>query len=191
MYDARSVFMSSAVISSDRLDLVSMTPQFLEASLAGDREKASNILGLAVPAEWFEETWLMQLRLDDLRSDAELQPWLLRAVGLRASGTMIGHIGFHTAPGPDYLRDLAPGGVEMGYTIFPAYRKRGYAREACAAMMDWAQHVHGVQRFVLSISPGNTPSLRIAQHFGFQQIGSHVDEKDGEEIIFERRVSDM
>ena len=178
----------ATVISSDRLDLVSTTPQFLEASIAGDADEASRLLGLAVPPDWFEETWLMQLRLDDLRRDATLQPWLLRAVGLRKTGTMIGHIGFHTAPDPEYLRDLAPGGIEMGYTIFPEYRRHGYAREACAAMMDWAQREHHVMRFVLSISPDNTPSLRIAQHFGFQQIGSHIDEEDGEELVFERRV---
>lgn len=181
--------MYSAVISSDRLDLVSMTPQFLEASLSGDREEAARLLGLAVPPDWFEETWLMRLRRDDLRRDAALQPWLLRAVGLRTSGTMIGHIGFHTAPGPEYLRDLSPGGVEMGYTIFPAYRRHGYAREACAAMMAWAQRAHGVQRFVLSISPTNAPSLRIAQHFGFRKIGTQVDEEDGPEDIFELRIA--
>lgn len=178
----------TTVISSVRLDLVSMTPQFLEASIAGDAHEAARLLGLAVPPAWFEETWLMQLRLDDLRRDATLQPWLLRAVGLRETGTMIGHIGFHTAPGPEYLRDLAPGGVEMGYTIFPDYRRHGYAREACAAVMDWAQREHHVTRFVLSISPENTPSLRIAQHFGFQHIGSHMDEDDGEETVFERRL---
>ncbi len=165
-----------------------MTPQFLEASIAGDVDAAARLIGLAVPPAWFEETWLMQLRLDDLRYNAALQPWLLRAVGLRETSTMIGHIGFHTAPDPEYLRELAPGGVEMGYTIFPEYRRHGYAREACAAMTNWAQRAHAVRRFVLSISPDNTPSLRIAQHFGFQQIGSHMDDEDGEEIVFERRL---
>lgn len=35
-------------IVSDRLELVSMTPRFLEACLAGDSEAASGLLGLEV-----------------------------------------------------------------------------------------------------------------------------------------------
>ncbi|MBX3014580.1 MAG: hypothetical protein KF832_23880 [Caldilineaceae bacterium] len=43
-------------------------------------------------------------------------------------------------------------------------------------------------RFILSISPENQPSLRIAAHFGFVKIGSQLDEEDGVEEIYERRV---
>jgi RimJ/RimL family protein N-acetyltransferase len=128
----------------------------------------------------------MQLRLDQLRQNPDLEPWLLRAIVLRAERGMIGHIGCHSAPGPDYLRALAPGGVELGYTIFPPFRRRGYATEACAALMGWAQQMHRVPRFVLSISPANDPSRRIAQHFGFCKIGTQIDEQDGPEDIFVR-----
>jgi len=101
---------------------------------------------------------------------------------------MVGYIGFHTAPDPEYLAELAPGGIELGYTVFAAHRRQGYAREACAALMQWARQEHGVDRFVVSISPDNVPSLRLAESFGFRKIGSHMDEIDGLEYIFERRV---
>ncbi|MBA2345181.1 MAG: GNAT family N-acetyltransferase [Rubrobacter sp.] len=96
---------------------------------------------------------------------------------------MIGHVGFHDRPGAEYLRDLAPGGVEFGYSIFPPFRGRGFATEACAALMGWASREHNVKRFVVSISPENAPSMRIAAHFGFRKIGSHIDEEDGHEDI--------
>ena len=54
--------------------------------------------------------------------------------------------------------------------------------------MAWAQQ-QGVKRFVLSISPQNQPSLRIAAHFGFVKIGEQIDEEDGLEEIYERRVA--
>ncbi|MCC6453464.1 MAG: GNAT family N-acetyltransferase [Caldilineaceae bacterium] len=171
-------------IQSERLDLLPMTAAFLSASLAGDIAKAEKLLGRTLPPEWLHDEGLMRIRLGQLRFKPMLQPWLLRAVILRATGGMIGHIGFHTAPGAAYLQTIAPGGVEMGYTIFPAFRRQGYATEAVAALMRWAMQEQNVQRFVLSISPGNNPSLRIANHFGFRKVGSHMDEEAGLEDIF-------
>jgi RimJ/RimL family protein N-acetyltransferase len=85
------------------------------------------------------------------------------------------------------LRELAPGGVEFGY-VFENDRRRGYPREACEALMDWAHRSHGVTRFVVSIRPANVASLELAKRLGFDRIGSHVDEEDGPEDIFERSV---
>jgi [ribosomal protein S5]-alanine N-acetyltransferase len=173
-------------IATERLDLIPLPPAFLAASLAGDRRRAARLLGLAIPADWFGETWLMRLRLEQLARNPALAPWLLRAIGLRAARQMVGHIGFHTAPGADYLKDLAPGGVEFGYTVYPPYRRQGLAREAAAGLMHWAHTTRAVEHFVLSISPDNTPSLRLAAALGFKKVGSHVDEDDGVEDIYER-----
>lgn len=170
-------------ILSDRLALVTMTPAFLEACLAGD-SAASRMIGLEeIPDDWLRQRRLMRLRLYQMRGDPTLKTWLLRAIILRREGTMIGHVGFHDRPGAEYLRDLAPGGVEFGYSIFPPFRGRGFATEACAALMGWASREHNVKRFVVSISPENAPSMRIAAHFGFRKIGSHIDEEDGHEDI--------
>jgi RimJ/RimL family protein N-acetyltransferase len=98
---------------------------------------------------------------------------------------MVGSIAFHMAPAPEPVRPLGPGGVEFGYTIFAPFRRQGYATEACQGLMMWAQQ-QGVTRFILSVSPANEPSLRIAAHFGFVKIGAQMDEEDGLEEIYER-----
>jgi RimJ/RimL family protein N-acetyltransferase len=54
--------------------------------------------------------------------------------------------------------------------------------------MDWAWLRHGVDRFIASVSPDNAPSLRVVAKLGFVRIGSHMDEVDGPEDVFERRV---
>ncbi len=172
-------------IVSERLILRSMTPPFLQASLTGDRARAEELMELTIPDEWFEETELIALRLKDLQRDPELQPWLLRAIGLREQGRMIGHIGFHTQPDPPYLANLAPGGIEFGYTIFSPFRRHGYAYEAAQALMGWAREQHSVSRFVVAISPQNVPSLELARKLGFVRIGSQIDEEEGIEDIFE------
>jgi [ribosomal protein S5]-alanine N-acetyltransferase len=175
-----------APIYSSRLMLIPMTPAFLEASLADDRAQAEAILGQRINADWYDEGWLMRLRLDDLRKNPAYQPWSVRAIIHSAEGIMVGHTGFHTMPDPDYLRAILPDSVEMGYTIFPGFRRQGYASEACQAMMDWAYRSQQIRRFVLSISPDNEASLRIAHRLGFLRIGEHIDAEDGVEYIFAR-----
>jgi RimJ/RimL family protein N-acetyltransferase len=147
-------------IASARLDLVSLSPEFLDAALAGDSAEASRLLGAHVPADWPDLRDTTSVFLERLRADAALSPWSLRAIVLRAERRMVGHIGFHSAPTPD--------GVELAYTVFEAERRRGYAREACRALIDWAAREHGVERFVVTIAPGNTASLALAAALGFR-----------------------
>ena len=173
-------------IHSPRLELIAMSPDFLDASLRGDLETASRLIDLVIPQDWLEAKWLMELRLPKIREDPALEPWLLRAVGLRETMTMIGYIGFHTLPGAAYLDAYASGSVEFGYTIFPDYRQKGFASEAAQAIMDWAALEHGVTRFVLCISPANEPSLRLAQKFAFRKVGTVTDDEDGVEDVFLR-----
>jgi RimJ/RimL family protein N-acetyltransferase len=132
----------------------------------------------------------MELRLAQLQRDPNLLPWLLRAIGLCKERMMIGHIGFHIYSDPDYLREVAPGGVEFGYTVFAPFRQRAYATEACEAIMTRTSREHAVPRFVMTINPDNLPSLQIARHFRFQKVGRHTDEVDGPEDIFLREVKD-
>jgi RimJ/RimL family protein N-acetyltransferase len=175
---------TSAIISSERLDLIPLSPAFLELSLSGNSRGAEQLLGLSIPADWFQEQALMQLCLEQLQTQPLLQPWLLRAIGLRGQQVMVGHLGFHTQPDPDYLREFAPGAVEFGYSVYTPFRRQGYAREACAALMQWAFEQHRVKQFVVTIQPDNIASVRLAETFGFRRIGSHIDEVDGLEDIY-------
>jgi ribosomal-protein-alanine N-acetyltransferase len=176
-------------IATERLDLVSFTLDFIHASLRGDRPLAESLIRLRLPDEWPGTVAdVMLLRLRQLEVNPSEQPWLLRAIGLRSTGTMIGHVGFHTGPGAEYLRELAPGAVEIGYTIYAPYRRNGYAREAAIALMNWAHTNHGITCFIASISPENAPSQNLAAQLGFIRFSSHIDEVDGYEDILARRL---
>jgi [ribosomal protein S5]-alanine N-acetyltransferase len=95
----------------------------------------------------------------------------------------VGHAGFHTRPDPVYLAPFTDRGVEMGYTVQPSHRRRGYAREAVEGMTAWARS-HGVDRFVLSIRPDNTASTAMAAALGFRVVGGADDSEDGWEEIW-------
>ena len=179
-------------ISSERLDLIPMTSAFLRASLEGHLTEAERELGLSLPEGWpGKATRLLAIRLKALEDEPALQPWLLRAMSLRATGDMVGYIGFHTAPGAAYLQPYVPEGVEFGFTVLPAFRRQGFAREATVALMRWALETRGVTRFAMTIRPDNHPSQALAAQLGFERIGSHMDEVDGLEDILECRYSNQ
>ena len=58
-------------------------------------------------------------------------------------------------------------------------------------MIRWACAERGVETFVVSISPSNEASLGMAAKLGFEQVGSQIDEVDGEEWVFELRAAGL
>jgi ribosomal-protein-alanine N-acetyltransferase len=180
-------------IRTERLDLRPMTPEFHAAVIDGDRRRAEALIGATVPPEWIAESltvrrarhWRGMLLEHPARG-----PWLARAIVQREDGALAGHAGFHDLPGAAYLEEWCPGAgaVEIGYTVLEPYRRRGYATETVAALMDWAHAQHGVARFVASVAPDNAASLAVIAKFGFTKLGRHVDDEDGPEDVFERRV---
>ena len=162
-----------------------MTPLFLECTCRGHHAEAEAIIGMRIPSLWFECGSFAALRLRQFETGATSQPWLPRVITFRGSGEMAGYIGFHTPPAPDYLKDICPRGVEFGYTVFPSFRRQRVAWEASRGLVRWASTEHGVSSFVVSVSPLNLASLALIAKMGFRRIGSHVDEEDGLEEIFE------
>ena len=112
----------SGVISTERLDLISMTPAFLKSTILGTREDAHSMLNLKIPSAWFECADFAGLRLRQFEAGSTSHPWLPRAIGLRATGEMVGYVGFHSPPRPDYLKSICPAGLEFGYAISPKHR---------------------------------------------------------------------
>lgn len=164
-----------------------MSPAILRASLEGRLAEAERLLGAALPRDWPggpERARTMRWRLDEITARPAAQPWLLRAIALREpERRVVGHIGFHDPPGPERK-------VEVGYSVWPEYRRRGFALEAVKALFGWATVEHGIRHFVASVGPWNEPSLGLVRQLGFVQTGSQMDEFDGEELVFELQLLD-
>jgi RimJ/RimL family protein N-acetyltransferase len=176
------------LIESKRLSLRLLGVLEMEALLRGERSTAERLLECRITDDALLDRMPLAARLEQVRANPAAQPWLLRAMVDRASRTMIGHIGFHSPPRPQYLAAIAPDGVEMGYTVYVPFRRRGYATEAVLALMHWAYTQHEQRCFVLSISPQNLASTAMAESLGFTPCGSHVDDEDGLEMEFVRRI---
>ena len=176
-------------ISTERLELVSMSVEFVDALLAGRRHDAEAAAGIVLPDGWPDDHdgRFLRFRLDQMRRDPSTQQWLVRAIALREpTPAMIGHAGFHGPPGVNAKK--RPDAVELGYTVFEPHRRRGYATETVRGLMCWARDEHGIRHFVASVAPDNEPSLAIVRKLGFEETGSHWDEEDGDELEFELEV---
>jgi RimJ/RimL family protein N-acetyltransferase len=167
------------LIQTERLDLVPLSAAGLEACLTSPAT-LGDLIGASVPDGWPDEhdRWFLEYRLGQLRHDPGTAPWLARVIVLRDDKAMIGHAGFH---GPPNER----GAVEIGYTVFGPYRRRGFALESVKALMEWARTAHGIGHFIASVSPTNAPSLALVAKLGFVKTGTQWDERDGEETVFE------
>jgi RimJ/RimL family protein N-acetyltransferase len=169
-------------IRTPHLELVSMSVPFMEALAAHDMAAASRELGAEVP-EWLaaELENFLKFRLGQLRLDPSIRVWLGRVMVLTdEDGTRraVGSIGFHGPPDGE-------GRLEVGYSVDPPFRRRGYASESVKALFDWAHREHGITRFIASISPDNEASLNLTAAYGFHKVGEQMDEIDGLEYVFE------
>ena len=151
----------------------------MDALLAGDLARASEITGVTLTPFIQDENWLWAIRAEQIRQDPSYAEWVARP-GL-VDGGVVGHAGFH---GPPDERGM----VEVAYSVDPAHRRRGHARAMLAAALDWAAADPRVRVVRASISPENVASLATIKPFGFTQVGEQWDEEDGLELLFERPV---
>lgn len=159
---------------------VPLPPAALDALIAGDLSAAGVAAGHPLSDYLVSESWLWEIRRDQLARDPAAAAWIARAAVAEPEGLVVGHAGFHGPPDAD-------GMVEVAYSVDPAYRRRGYARAMLAAMLERAAAEPAVRVVRASISPDNEASLATIAGFGFVRAGEQWDEQDGLELVFERR----
>lgn len=91
------------------------------------------------------------------------------AVEARASGELAGIVGAFfretSLPiGPD-------SDIELGWTIFPPFQRKGYATEAARAALAWAAARHDPPSVVSHMNPANAASIGVARAIGMSFEG--------------------
>jgi RimJ/RimL family protein N-acetyltransferase len=124
-------------------------------------------------------TWA--IRMDQVLDDPPSAAWITGVVWDPDRRLAVGKAGYHGPP------DEA-GMVEVGYSIDPQHRRRGYARAALRALVDRAGREPGVTTVRASVSPDNVASRDLVLSEGFVAVGEQIDEEDGLEIVYEVAV---
>jgi [ribosomal protein S5]-alanine N-acetyltransferase len=179
-------------LETQRLNLYSLSVEFLGAMAAGDIKGAQSLVdyGIEPKSSLLGLPWVTA-RLKMIEADPLQHAWMYRAIVRKRDDQMVGFISFHhKAPDPD-LVEYVKLGAELGYTIEPQYRRNGYAKESAIAMMEWACRDFGVRDFVLTISPQNSPSLKMAASMGFKIVGEKDDPIDGLELVMRAGIDQI
>ena len=160
----------------------------MAACVAGQPDIAARALGAPIPADLIGPRSALTYSSAQLDADPAYAPWSTRAILLADTPLIVGYVRFHERPDAARLHPFGGHAAELGYSVFPDHRRRGYAGEAVDALMDWATASHGITRFVVSIAPDNAASSALAARRGFQRIGEQMDEVDGLEHVFLRET---
>ncbi|RAO77073.1 GNAT family N-acetyltransferase [Dyella jiangningensis] len=127
-----------------------------------------------------EEVWRRFLQYMGLWDVLGYGYW---AVEEKSTGRYIGDIGF-----ADFKRDLQPsleGMLEFGWVLAAHAHGKGYASEAVAAAIGWAEQYRPSLRAVCIIDPANLPSIRVAEKAGFKRW-QETTYHGGPTIVFSR-----
>ncbi|MFI1991945.1 GNAT family N-acetyltransferase [Actinoplanes sp. NPDC020271] len=158
---------------------VKLPPAALSALVDGDLDAASRAAGTPLSQYLADESWLWEIRLEDIRRDPEAADWIARAALSDPDGIVVGHGGFHGPPDADGI-------VEVAYSVDPAHRRRGHAKAMLRALLDRADADPRVTAVRASIRPDNTGSRATIKGFGFRKIGEQWDPEDGLEDVYLR-----
>ena len=159
---------------TERLSLIPVDLPFAEAVEQGTDALAQH-LGAPVADGFPESPGMYRYVAEMLREDPALARWLAWSMRDRASGTVIGDLGFHGPPTTDRT-------VEIGYSVAPAWRNRGIATEALAAFLAWAKAIPELTAIRAEAESTNAPSLAILRGLGFVQTGTYVDPADSADL---------
>lgn len=91
-------------------------------------------------------------------------PWYQFIVERKADGVVVGDLGAGFGVPGDHQ-------VEIGYRILPAHQRRGYAKEAVTALIDYLVDEHLVHRIVGLAASLNAPSIALLRALGFRLEG--------------------
>lgn len=158
------------LVRGPRLDLVAATLRHVDAELAGPAALAA-LLGADVPEAWppgeydrgAQEFFRGRLAADG----PPLVGWLTwYALTRRDDGrrdALVAGAGFFGPP--------CRGSVEIGYSVIPAARGRGYATEIVGALVAHAFAHPGVDEVVARTSDENVASTKVLLRCGFRRVG--------------------
>jgi ribosomal-protein-alanine N-acetyltransferase len=160
---------------------VQLSPAVMTALIDGDLATAGAAAGHPLSQYLVSESWLWEIRREQIAQDPASAPWVARAAVAVPEDVVVGHGGFHGPPDEH-------GTVEVAYSVDPAFRRRGYARAILAALLQRADQDPSVRVVRASISPDNAGSLATIAGFGFKKAGEQWDPQDGLELVFLRHA---
>lgn len=163
-------------IQTSRLTLLPFTTDICEESLS-DSFAAIESLGIYPGNGWPDAETIDTLpriinNLNKVSQPTGFESWMIIETN---SNLLIGDIGFKGLPNDN-------GQIDLGYGIIENERRKGFALEAAAGLLQWAFEHKNVNAVTASCHISNTGSQKILSLLNFSII------KKEEEMIFWKRL---
>lgn len=97
------------------------------------------------------------------RAPGQAGGWVQFTLEEREGGRLVGDVGLSPADGET-------GVIKVGYTIDPAFQRRGYASEAVGALVEYALDTLGADVVRAYASADNLASIRVAERVGMRLV---------------------
>jgi RimJ/RimL family protein N-acetyltransferase len=168
------------LIETDRLALVPLDVDLVDALIAGDAAELKHVTGaeFSVPLELpplFDRDRLSEMR-DEIDRDTRGENTNLLVDKETNKPVGIGTL----KPAGD------PATLMLGYSIYPHQQGKGYGTEAAQALIEVARR-GGVEVVRATMPPDHAASIRVAEKVGMSKVGTATDA--GEVLVFEISVS--
>ena len=167
--------MTAALLTrTPRLELVAATLDLIEAELAGP-EALGALLGVPVPGSWppgeYDRDALEFFTSRLVTGGPAALGWYnWYAITLGADGRRESLVA-----GAGYMGPPAHGVVEIGYSVVPEARGRGFATEIVRALADRALSEDAVCKVIAHTLASNTSSQGVLRRSGFMPAGAGTE----------------
>ncbi len=169
-------------LTTERLRLVPVTLDAIEAVLDHDKARAEAVVGAAFPDAWPNDDLValgFPFSRTALRAAPDIRLWGDSLVLLRDEPRVVGSVVFHGHP--------SDGVAEVAYSIEEASRCKGFAAEAVRACVEWALGHPSIEAVQATTFPWHVASLGVIRKLGMVQVGHRDHDTLGELLVFERR----
>jgi RimJ/RimL family protein N-acetyltransferase len=167
---------------TERLRLIPITLEAIEAVLDGDKPRAEALVGARFPRGWPDDPLLdvgFPYSRAAIRADPEVRLWGDSLVIMRDEPRVVGSVVFHGRP--------SDGIAEIGYAIEERARGVGLATEATRACVEWALGHADIAAVQATTFPWHIASLGVIKNLGMRQVATRDHDTLGELLVFERR----
>lgn len=151
-----------APLLTDRLTLRPFTEADAE-DFAARRSDPENAVYQAWRTPYSVEKAIAVIRESMTHSVPRPGGWYELEIERRADGKRVGDVAM-------YIHEHGHT-AEIGYTLHTWARRKGYATEAVAAVIDYLVDVAGVHRVEAATHPDNERSIHVLERLGFQREG--------------------
>jgi RimJ/RimL family protein N-acetyltransferase len=172
-------------ILTPRLALAVATVESMTAVIDGDAEAFRAVTGASAPSPLLPPPLMddaLPIFRQGLEADPDIGPFWVRWIIDRARNLLVGSIG---GDGPPRLGST----VLIGYAVYAAEQRKGFASEAAAALVAWLLDQPGVEGVRATIPPGHTASERVATSAGMLLFETVESPTDGPVGVWERRLA--